>query len=146
MHKDEALSKTAQYLIDSCRPGAHVCLICIASIKHVDAVSKSHLTEDEYLRQQSRLTCLFPYLSGLELWTVFLNVPHQLYSKMGQRWSNTNIKFVTRKLPCCWTKLVLVCRWHVLLLNWVACGGQRYRSPKPHWKYHNPQQQSDINQ
>ncbi|XP_031550329.1 NF-X1-type zinc finger protein NFXL1-like [Actinia tenebrosa] len=38
MHKNAALSKTAQYLIDSCRPGAQVCLICIASIKHVDAV------------------------------------------------------------------------------------------------------------
>lgn len=32
------LDKTAQYLIDSCKPGSSVCLICIASIKHVDAV------------------------------------------------------------------------------------------------------------
>lgn len=31
------LGKTAQYLIDSCKPGSSVCLICIASIKHVDA-------------------------------------------------------------------------------------------------------------
>ena len=35
------LGKTAQYLIDSCKPGSTVCLICIASIKHVDAVSIS---------------------------------------------------------------------------------------------------------
>lgn len=33
------LKKAAQYLLDSCKPGASVCLICIASIKHVDAVS-----------------------------------------------------------------------------------------------------------
>ena len=36
---EESLKKTAQYLIDSCKPGSSVCLICIASIKHVDAVS-----------------------------------------------------------------------------------------------------------
>ncbi|XP_020629848.1 NF-X1-type zinc finger protein NFXL1-like [Orbicella faveolata] len=35
---EEGLNKTAQYLIDSCKPGSSVCLICIASIKHVDAV------------------------------------------------------------------------------------------------------------
>lgn len=32
------LKKAAQYLLDSCKPGANVCLICIASVKHVDAV------------------------------------------------------------------------------------------------------------
>ncbi|XP_067039445.1 NF-X1-type zinc finger protein NFXL1-like [Acropora muricata] len=32
------LERAAQYLLDSCKPGANVCLICIASIKHVDAV------------------------------------------------------------------------------------------------------------
>jgi len=33
------LKKAAQYLLDSCKPGASVCLICIASIRHIDAVS-----------------------------------------------------------------------------------------------------------
>ena len=33
------LEKASQYLLDSCRPGANVCLICIATVKHTDAVS-----------------------------------------------------------------------------------------------------------
>ena len=33
------LQKAAQYLLESCKPGASICLICIASIKHIDAVS-----------------------------------------------------------------------------------------------------------
>ncbi|XP_073252696.1 NF-X1-type zinc finger protein NFXL1-like [Porites lutea] len=32
------LQKAAQYLLESCKPGASICLICIASIKHIDAV------------------------------------------------------------------------------------------------------------
>ncbi|KAL9973519.1 hypothetical protein ACROYT_G019988 [Oculina patagonica] len=35
---EEDLKRTSQYLVDSCKPGASVCLICIASIKHIDAV------------------------------------------------------------------------------------------------------------
>ena len=33
------LQKAAQYLLESCKPGASICLICIASIRHIDAVS-----------------------------------------------------------------------------------------------------------
>ncbi|KXJ15805.1 NF-X1-type zinc finger protein NFXL1 [Exaiptasia diaphana] len=32
------LKTTTQYLVDSCRPGANVCLICIATIKRLDAI------------------------------------------------------------------------------------------------------------
>ena len=33
------LQKASRYLLESCKPGASICLICIASIKHIDAVS-----------------------------------------------------------------------------------------------------------
>ena len=36
---ESGLQKAAQYLLESCKPGASICLICIASIKHIDAVS-----------------------------------------------------------------------------------------------------------
>ncbi|XP_022795380.1 uncharacterized protein LOC111333977 isoform X1 [Stylophora pistillata] len=43
------LTKTAQYLFDSCKPGSSVCLICIASIKHVDASGSQYLMRTLHL-------------------------------------------------------------------------------------------------
>lgn len=59
------LEKTKQYLNEAFQAGAMTCLICIASVKRNQAVS------------------LPVKISGLELFRMFLYIPHALYSEVG---------------------------------------------------------------